>query len=75
MANLHLTVAGFGSSTEQTMPAAVELRGIHKTYDHFVAVDHLSLQIGEGSVYGLLGSQRRGKDIHDSHDDRHHHSR
>ena len=35
------------------MPDAVELRGIHKAYDHFVAVDHLSVNIREGSVYGL----------------------
>src|SRR5271167_3967489 len=43
------------------MPVAVELRGIHKTYDHFVAVDHLSLNIREGSVYGLLGPNGAGK--------------
>jgi len=43
------------------MPAAVELRGIHKTYDNFVAVDHLSLKIREGSVYGLLGPNGAGK--------------
>jgi len=43
------------------MPDAVELRGIHKSYDHFVAVDHLSLKIGEGSVYGLLGPNGAGK--------------
>src|SRR3974390_92271 len=43
------------------MTATVELRGIHKTYDHFVAVDHLSLNIREGSVYGLLGPNGAGK--------------
>ena len=43
------------------MPDTVELRGIHKTYDHFVAVDHLSLTIREGSVYGLLGPNGAGK--------------
>jgi ABC-2 type transport system ATP-binding protein len=43
------------------MPSAVELRGIHKTYDHFVAVNHLSLEIREGSVYGLLGPNGAGK--------------
>ena len=43
------------------MPDAVELRGIHKTLDHFVAVDHLSLKIRDGSVYGLLGPNGAGK--------------
>src|SRR5271165_4527842 len=39
----------------------VELRSIRKTYDHFVAVDHLSLSIREGGVYGLLGPNGAGK--------------
>jgi ABC-2 type transport system ATP-binding protein len=43
------------------MANAVDLRGIHKTYDRFVAVDHLSLSIREGSVYGLLGPNGAGK--------------
>jgi ABC-2 type transport system ATP-binding protein len=43
------------------MPEAVELRRIHKAYDHFVAVDHLSLKIRQGSVYGLLGPNGAGK--------------
>src|ERR1700761_5544645 len=43
------------------MPDAVELRGIRKTYDHFVAVERLSLNIREGSVYGLLGPNGAGK--------------
>ena len=43
------------------MADAVELRGIRKAYDHFVAVDHLSLNIREGSVYGLLGPNGAGK--------------
>ncbi|HVP53805.1 MAG TPA: ATP-binding cassette domain-containing protein [Candidatus Eisenbacteria bacterium] len=43
------------------MPDTVELRRIHKTYDHFVAVDRLSLNIREGSVYGLLGPNGAGK--------------
>ena len=43
------------------MADAVELRGIRKTYDHFVAVERLSLNIREGSVYGLLGPNGAGK--------------
>ncbi len=44
----------------ETAPT-VELRGIRKTFDHFVAVDRLSLSIREGSVYGLLGPNGAGK--------------
>ena len=40
---------------------AVELRGLRKRYDQFVAVDHLSISIREGSVYGLLGPNGAGK--------------
>jgi len=46
---------------QQRKADAVELRGIRKTYDHFVAVDHLYLNIREGSVYGLLGPNGAGK--------------
>ena len=40
---------------------AVELQGVRKTYDDFVAVDHLYLDIRVGSVYGLLGPNGAGK--------------
>ncbi len=43
------------------MANAVELHGIRKTYDRFVAVDHLSINIRAGSVYGLLGPNGAGK--------------
>src|SRR5579862_3165176 len=43
------------------MADTVELRAIRKAYDRFVAVDHLSLNIREGSVYGLLGPNGAGK--------------
>ena len=43
------------------MPNAVELKSISKSYDHFVAVDNLSLNIAAGSVYGLLGPNGAGK--------------
>ncbi|HTY54175.1 MAG TPA: ATP-binding cassette domain-containing protein, partial [Candidatus Binataceae bacterium] len=47
----------------QQQPAAnaIELCGVHKSYDHFVAVDHLYFSIREGSVYGLLGPNGAGK--------------
>jgi ABC-2 type transport system ATP-binding protein len=39
----------------------VELRGVTKRYDEFVAVDHLSFAIREGSVFGMLGPNGAGK--------------
>jgi ABC-2 type transport system ATP-binding protein len=39
----------------------LELRDVSKSYDNFVAVDHLSLSIAAGSVYGLLGPNGAGK--------------
>jgi ABC-2 type transport system ATP-binding protein len=43
------------------MANAIELRGVTKRYDEFVAVDHLSFEIREGSVFGLLGPNGAGK--------------
>jgi ABC-2 type transport system ATP-binding protein len=43
------------------MSNAIELRGVTKRYDEFVAVDHLSFEIREGSVFGLLGPNGAGK--------------
>jgi ABC-2 type transport system ATP-binding protein len=39
----------------------VELQAVRKSYDHFIAVDDLSLRIGAGEVYGLLGPNGAGK--------------
>lgn len=39
----------------------LELNQVRKTYDHFVAVDDLSLAIPPGTVYGLLGPNGAGK--------------
>jgi ABC-2 type transport system ATP-binding protein len=50
-----------GNSKLSTAAAAVELRGIRKSFDHFVAVDRLSISIRQGSVYGLLGPNGAGK--------------
>jgi ABC-2 type transport system ATP-binding protein len=43
------------------MTNTVALRQVRKCYDHFVAVDDLSLEIRAGSVYGLLGPNGAGK--------------
>lgn len=39
----------------------IELRNLTKKFDDFTAVDHLSLTIGTGEFFGLLGSNGAGK--------------
>ena len=53
----------------------VELNKIRKSYDEFVAVDDLSSGHSTGRGLRLAGAERRGKDQHAAHDDRHHGSR
>jgi ABC-2 type transport system ATP-binding protein len=43
------------------MPQTIELSGVRKTYDQFVAVDNLTFSIADGSVFGLLGPNGAGK--------------
>src|SRR5690242_14005714 len=43
------------------MKNTVELIQVRKTFDHFVAVDDLSLAIPAGNVFGLLGPNGAGK--------------
>jgi ABC-2 type transport system ATP-binding protein len=51
------------SSVAQNPKAAstIELHGVCKSYDKFVAVDNLSLAISPGKIYGLLGPNGAGK--------------
>jgi ABC-2 type transport system ATP-binding protein len=51
------------SSVAQNPNAAstIELHGVCKSYDKFVAVDNLSLAISPGKIYGLLGPNGAGK--------------
>ena len=39
----------------------IELRGITKRYGDFTAVDHLSLHLNKGEIFGLLGPNGAGK--------------
>lgn len=43
------------------MPFTLELHQVSKTFDEFVAVDHLSFAIREGEIFGLLGPNGAGK--------------
>src|ERR1700733_14577370 len=44
-----------------TMPAAVETRGIRKTFGDTVALESLDLSIPQGATYGLIGPSGAGK--------------
>lgn len=40
---------------------AIETQGLTKSFDEKVVVDHISLQVKKGSVFGFLGSNGSGK--------------
>src|SRR5438034_4491269 len=43
------------------MSAAVEIRDLVKAFGSFVAVDHVSLQVAKGEIFGFLGPNGAGK--------------
>ena len=50
-----------GESSGASSPAAISIRGLTKTYGSFHALDNVSLEVPEGSVYGFLGPNGAGK--------------
>src|SRR3954451_6198182 len=40
---------------------AVEVKDLVKRFGSFVAVDHVSLQVGKGEIFGFLGPNGAGK--------------
>jgi ABC-2 type transport system ATP-binding protein len=43
------------------VPLAVEMEDLVKTFGAFVAVDHVSLQVTQGEIFGFLGPNGAGK--------------
>jgi ABC-2 type transport system ATP-binding protein len=43
------------------MHPALLIQDLHKTYDKTIAVDGVSLSVGQGQIYGLLGPNGAGK--------------
>ncbi len=53
--------AGATKNKENKMKTVVKLDGLIKKYDNKPVVDGLSLEIGEGEIFGLLGPNGAGK--------------
>ena len=45
----------------------LEMKELVKRYGNFTAVDHLSLTVPDGSIYGFVGPNGAGKDHHHAH--------
>ena len=39
----------------------IEVKNLTKTFGHVVAVDHVSLEVAEGEIFGFLGPNGAGK--------------
>ena len=58
-----LLPCGFGAGRLLTMPAEtmIECENLTRRFGHFTAVDHVSLKIAKGSIFGFLGPNGSGK--------------
>jgi ABC-2 type transport system ATP-binding protein len=44
-----------------TAVAAIEIEDISKRYGVLTALDHISLRVGQGEMFGLIGPDGAGK--------------
>ncbi|WP_432653839.1 ABC transporter ATP-binding protein [Sphingobium nicotianae] len=49
------------TSTSTSAPLAIDAQGLVKDFDGFRAVDHISLKVKAGSIFGVLGPNGAGK--------------
>lgn len=61
MRQSHTETATEASETKQTQELAIEIIDLCKSFGSFQAVDHLSLSVRRGEVFGLLGPNGSGK--------------
>src|SRR2546421_1463674 len=58
--NITQTTVVSGQASAATVPA-IEMRELSKSFGTFQAVDHLSLTVEQGEIFGLLGPNGSGK--------------
>jgi len=56
-----VTPASFSAPTGITGMLAIEVKDLCKSFGSFRAVDHLSLEVRQGEIFGLLGPNGSGK--------------
>jgi len=62
MSSIQTPVSSFPvRSINSDVSSTVELKSVRKSYDEFVAVSDLSLNVRAGGIYGLLGPNGAGK--------------
>jgi daunorubicin resistance ABC transporter ATP-binding subunit len=61
MTQEHTQVVTTGQPQESTSKLAIEMADLCKHFGSFVAVDHLSLSVPQGEIFGVLGPNGSGK--------------
>ncbi|HKF35493.1 MAG TPA: ATP-binding cassette domain-containing protein, partial [Ktedonobacteraceae bacterium] len=56
-----VTPVALSAPTEVTGMLAIEVKDLSKSFGSFRAVDHLSLEVRQGEIFGLLGPNGSGK--------------